>query len=156
MIDLELVNGMHHCWIIAHKLKLFTTNWSGSLDLKAITVLECRIELKHSFNFAALFPLTHSFALRRAAFLILGILKSPNQFLPLCCQWVEALWVQLRYMGGKERREGKVGEGGNSLAKEQKAGLMITRDLEMGMRRAEASSRFSFNLHSSLDLPSLF
>lgn len=62
-------------------------------------------------------------------------------------------------MAGKERREGKVeeeGGGGNSLAKEQKAGLMITRDLEMGTRRTEASSRFSFNLHSSLDLPFLF
>lgn len=56
--------------------------------------------------------------------------------------------------GGEGGRGG--GGGGNSLAKEQKAGLMITRDLEMGTRRTEASSRFSFNLHSSLDLPFLF
>lgn len=133
---------MHHCWIIADRLSVIYNNWN--LDIKAITVLVCQIELKHSFNFVALFPLTHSFALQCAAFLILGILKSPNQFLPLCCQWVEALWVQLRYMARKERREGKVGEGmkrgwgwGNTLAKEQKAGLMITWDLEMGTRRTE-------------------
>lgn len=45
--------------------------------------------------------------------------------------------------------------GGGSLAEEQKAKLMITRDLEMGMRRTEASSPHSFNLHSFPDLPPL-
>lgn len=42
---------------------------------------------------------------------------------------------------------------GNSLAEEQKAKLMITRDLEMGMTRTETSSPHSFNLHSIPDLP---
>lgn len=58
---------------------------------------------------------------------------------------------------GREGAQGGEGgrgkwRGGNILAEEQKAGLTITRDLEMGKRRIEASSPFSFNIYSSFDL----
>lgn len=111
------MNWTHHCGITIHILKLFTTSWNWRLVLKPVTSIGVS-ELKHSLSLFALFPLTHSFALQRAAFVIIGILESQNQLLPLCCQWLETLWVQLRYMARKENWEGTMERSGVKGGKE--------------------------------------